>query len=30
MVNKNDNRILELKKKIEQERATLKESNSRF
>ena len=30
MVNQNDNRILELKKKIEQERATLKESNSRF
>ena len=30
MVNKNDNRILELKKKIEQERATLKESNSIF
>ena len=30
MVNKNDNRILELKKKIEQERATLKESNGRF
>ena len=30
MVNKNDNRILELKKKIEQERATLKESNNRF
>ena len=30
MVNKNDNRILELKKKIESERATLKESNSRF
>ena len=30
MLNKNDNRILELKKKIEQERATLKESNSRF
>ena len=30
MVNKNDNRILELKKKIEQERATLKESSSRF
>lgn len=30
MVNNNDNRILELKKKIEQERATLKESNSRF
>ena len=30
MVKKNDDRILELKKKIEQERATLKESNSRF
>ena len=30
MVNKNDNRILELKKKIEQERTTLKENNSRF
>ena len=30
MVNKNDNRILELKKKIEHDRATLKETNSRF
>lgn len=30
MVNTNDNRILELKQKIEKERATLKESNNRF
>lgn len=30
MVKKNDDRILELKKKIESEREALKESNSRF
>lgn len=30
MVNKNDDRILTLKKKIEEERKTLKESNNRF
>ena len=30
MVNKNDDRILELKKKIEEERKNLKEVNSRF
>ena len=30
MVKKNDDRILELKKKIENEREALKESNSRF